>query len=70
MKIVIVLIIFCILLALGSALSQLIRRNGSPERMVRALSIRVGLSVFLFLLLLVAFKLGYIHPHGVNNWKS
>ena len=34
--------------------------------MVRALTLRVGLSVGLFLLLLGAWRLGYIQPHGVR----
>jgi hypothetical protein len=32
--------------------------------MARALTIRVGLSILLFVLLLVAWQLGWIQPHG------
>ena len=32
--------------------------------MARALTIRVGLSILLFVLLLVAWRLGWIQPHG------
>jgi hypothetical protein len=35
--------------------------------MVRALTVRVGLSVGLFLLLMVAWALGFIQPLGVNR---
>lgn len=34
-------------------------------RMVKALAIRVGLSVLLFICVLLAWKLGYIQPTGL-----
>lgn len=68
MKIIVVLLILCILAALGSAMLTLVRRKGPPDKLVKALTVRVALSVTLFLLLMAAYKLGYIQPHGVNNW--
>lgn len=38
------------------------RRAG---RMVKALALRVGLSILLFICVLIAWKLGYIQPSGV-----
>lgn len=42
-------------------------RNGQPKsgNMMRALAVRVGLSVALFLLVLLAWALGWIHPSGI-----
>ena len=42
-------------------------RNGEAKtsNMVRALALRVGFSVLLFVCVLVAWKLGYIHPTGL-----
>jgi hypothetical protein len=37
--------------------------------MVRALTVRIGLSVVLFLCLLAAWKLGYIQPGGLPLGK-
>jgi hypothetical protein len=54
-----------ILVSLGSALYQLTRRGGDSKKMIRALAIRVGLSVALFLLLMVAWYAGLIQPHGL-----
>ncbi len=63
-----------IVASLGSALFFMMRRgeNGpagdDPQRARRmfwSLALRVGLSVFLFICILVAWKLGYIHPSGV-----
>lgn len=69
MKIIAVLFIICILVALGSALLSLIRQHGPSNKTVKALTVRVALSVTLFLLLMAAYKLGYIQPHNVNNWS-
>jgi hypothetical protein len=42
-------------------------RGGAPKsnRMVRALAWRVGLSIALFLFILLSYKLGWIHPTGI-----
>lgn len=35
------------------------------SNMARALAFRVGFSIFLFICILIAWKLGYIHPTGI-----
>jgi cytochrome bd-type quinol oxidase subunit 2 len=60
------LILACLLaivLSLGSALLHLVRDKGESQKIARALTIRVGLSVLLFVLLMVAWWLGWIQPH-------
>ena len=64
-KLVIVGVLIAILYSLGSALFYMVRGGGSDDRTVRALTIRVALSVGLFILLLVAAALGWIKPHGI-----
>ena len=46
-------------------------RNGRAKSggMARALTFRIGLSVFLFLCMLLAWKLGYIQPTGLPVGK-
>ena len=56
--------LIAIVLSLGSALMHLVRDKGESKKMARALTIRVGLSILLFVLLLVAWRLGWIQPHG------
>jgi Protein of unknown function (DUF2909) len=56
--------LLAIVLSLGSALVHLVRNKGDSQKMARALTIRVGLSILLFVLLLVAWRLGWIQPHG------
>jgi hypothetical protein len=56
--------LLAIVLSLGSALLHLVRGKGDSKKMARALTIRVGLSILLFALLLLAWSLGWIEPHG------
>lgn len=61
-------IIFVMLLIVGSLLSGLVflvRDSGDSKRTLKALTLRIGISVGLFLFLLIAFKLGLITPHGI-----
>ena len=56
-----------VVISLGSALVHLVRDKGESSKMARALTLRVGLSVLLFVLLLVAWWLGWIEPHGTQK---
>jgi hypothetical protein len=60
MRIIVILFIAVILLSLGSALYYMIRDRGSGERTAKALTIRIALSVVLFLLLIVGLQTGLI----------
>ena len=60
MRIIVILFIIVILGSLGSALYYMIRDRGTTERTVRALTVRVALSVTLFLLLMLGFHFGLI----------
>ena len=62
-KAFIVLILIGILASLGSGLFYLMRDQGSGERTVRALTLRIGLSFALFFLLMLANWVGLISPH-------
>jgi hypothetical protein len=68
-KVVIVLILLAIVASLGSALFHLSRGNRTDEdsrKMARALTVRVGLSLVLFLLLMAAGYFGLLKPIGVH----
>ncbi len=60
MKIVIVLLLFLIFASLGSALYYLVKDKGHDTRVVRSLTLRIGLSLFLFTLLMVGTYFGFI----------
>jgi hypothetical protein len=66
MKIVVAIAFVLIIGSLGSALFFLMRDKGKSNNTVRALAVRVGLSISLFVMILVAYKLGYIHPTGLR----
>ena len=65
MKILVGIAFILILGSLGSALFFLMRDKGKSNRTVHALAMRVGLSITLFLLLLGAYKMGWIQPTGI-----
>jgi len=64
-KILVLVLLGAIVVSLFSGLFFLNRDQGSSNRMVRALTVRITLSVLLFLILLIAWRTGAIQPHGV-----
>jgi hypothetical protein len=64
MKLLVLIIFVGILVSLGSAVRYLISDRSDSSRTVRALTWRIGLSVFLFVLLIVGYKLGWIVPNA------
>ena len=56
----IIIVMFGILVSLGSGLYFLVRDRGKTERMVVSLSIRVALAVLLLVLLAVGFMTRYL----------
>lgn len=69
MTILVTIAFLAILGSLGTALYFMVKRNedGKPRSggMARALAVRVGLSILLFVCILLAWKLGYIQPTGI-----
>jgi hypothetical protein len=73
MKYFVALVFVGIFASLAFALYFMLKdgRNGRAKSggMARALTVRIGLSVFLFLCMLLAWKLGYIQPTGLPLGK-
>ena len=69
MKIVIVLFLLAAVAALATAGVLMLRRNRADDprgrMMARALAVRVGLSVAIFLLVLFGYWMGWITPTGI-----
>ncbi len=64
-KIIILIMLGLILASLFSALFYMMKDKGRGERTAKALTLRISLSIALFILLLVGFKLGLIgQPHS------
>ncbi len=70
MKYLVILAFLAILASLGSALFFMLNdgRDGKPKssNMARALALRVGFSILVFVCILIAWKLGYIRPTGIS----
>ena len=66
MKIVVAIAFLLIIGSLASALFFMMRDQGKGKRTVRALTLRVGFSVLLFILILIANQLGWITPTGIR----
>jgi len=63
MKIVVVIVLLAILGSLGSALVFLVKDGGKTKRTVNALTVRIGLSVVLFLFLMFGYYMGWFVPN-------
>lgn len=74
MKTLMVLVLVAVLGALGSAGFFMLRRRPGEDgtdpaardrRMARALAVRVGLCVALFILILIGWAMGWVRPGGL-----
>lgn len=76
MTLFVALSFFVVLAALAAAGFFMLRSSGSDDstdeqaakrnsRMARALTVRIGVSVVLFICVLLAWKFGYIKPSGL-----
>jgi hypothetical protein len=64
-KILILILLALVLISLGAGMFSLIKDRGETNRTVKFLTIRIVLSIALFVLLVVSFMMGWIQPHGV-----
>jgi hypothetical protein len=55
------------LASLGVAVVALFRKGDHSQTLLRALTIRVSLSVLFFLLLMLGWYLGLLEPHGLGS---
>ncbi len=72
MKIFIAFAFLAILASLGGALYFMMRRQGNASdnqkksgNMMKALALRVGLSILVFICILIAWKMGWVQPTGI-----
>lgn len=67
MRWLVILCLVAIVVSMASALLYLFRGGeGGSSKMLRALTIRVSLSVGLFVILMVSYKLGWIGAQGLR----
>lgn len=66
MKWIIPVVLLMIVASLGSALYFMMKDRGISSRMVRSLMLRIGLSLVLFMGILVAYHFGLIEATGIK----
>jgi len=65
-KIIIVLLLLAVLVSLTSGMFFLVHDKGESDRTVKSLTIRITLSIALFLMLVIGYFTGLIQPHGIS----
>ena len=66
-KVLIVINFILILLSLASGVLFLAKDDGKSNRVVTSLTVRVILSISLFLLLFAGYYFGDLKPHGISG---
>ena len=65
-KYLIVFVLIAILISLGAGFFFMLFDRGQSKHMVNSLTVRVGLSVALFVMLFVAWYFGVLQPHPLT----
>lgn len=66
-KLLIIACLLAIVASLGSGLFYLVKDKGGSSKMAKALTVRIALSVALFVLLFIAWQQGLIEPHAIGK---
>lgn len=66
-KFIVITVFILIIGSLGSALIHLLKNKDGDHNTVRALTWRIGLSIALFIGLMIAGQLGLIKPHSIQE---
>jgi hypothetical protein len=64
-KAAIIVVLILILLSLATALFSMLRGNQDSLRTVKALTVRIALSIGLLIFIMIGYSLGLISPHGL-----
>jgi p-aminobenzoyl-glutamate transporter AbgT len=68
MRLIVVILLLGAIASLAYGASGLLRsRADSSDRLHRAMRMRIGFSIAVFLLLLLAWQAGIIEPHGLGG---
>ncbi len=63
-KLIIVLLLIFVVISLFTALYRLNKDDADSTRVVKALAVSVGLSILIFILIMIGAKLGVIEPNA------
>ena len=66
-KVILIALLLFVVVSLFTAFYYLVKDPSTSQRVVKTLFIRVGLSLFIMLLLLVGIQMGWVTPHGFGQ---
>lgn len=66
-KTITLLLLTIILVTLGTALFHLVRKKDNPEKMVKTLTLRIIISLGLFVIIFLGLATGLIESHGIGG---
>ena len=64
-KIIIISLLLIILISLGTALFSMVKNQPDSNRTVKALTVRITLSIALLILIMIGYSMGLIAPHNL-----
>jgi len=64
-KIIMVSVLLFIIFSLGVALFSFVKEGKSSNKMLKALTFRIGLSIALIIIMMIGAQFGLISPHGI-----
>ena len=64
-KLIVFALLAVILVSLASGMFFLVRDKGQSNNTVKSLTVRISLSILLFVLLFIGLATGLIKPHGI-----
>jgi hypothetical protein len=64
-KFIIIILLIGMLISLSSALFYLVKTEEKPKRVFLSLALRITLALSTFILLIFAFAMGWLQPHGI-----
>ena len=64
-KIAVISIFFFILFSLGIALFAFVKKDRDSDKMIKALTFRIALSIGLLIFIMIGASMGLIAPHGM-----
>ena len=64
-KIIIISLLVIILISLGTALFSMMKNEPDSNRTVKALTVRIALSIALLILIMIGYSMGLIAPHSL-----
>lgn len=67
-KSLIIIAFLAIIVSLGSALFYMVKNKGQQQskKTAKALTFRIGLSFVLFIVIFIAYAIGFIKPQGIG----